>query len=1640
MMVETVLQLDEDDFSLEVLLEINKAVVSFNNSNDVDRLLIASQSHKKFKQHGLTAQELERPKRLRVENLPNTVGGEMLELYFEKVGGQPKNVTMIPEEQAAVITFEDPKIVEALLKRNHVISKVPIKVYPYYKSLCSALYGIERPTWKVPDAFTEAVHPAVRKYLLLKKLFNTINDQMKLAFCQVDLDQPEAKLSPLPVLMRQKGLSAGDLDRWKDNALDAFRTILAKYSAYQCAACVPVWKAVEKEVHSVVKQKAVLMFDSSRATLTMAGLHEDIQRMRGPVETIVLRATSQIERQRDGVLEEMEVSPARYYILQQDGLQKTAADICPEIALSYSENAQKLGISGLPAEVFKVKSWILERELQMKRRHLNVNPGLLGFLGSVDSIDMSQVLFTSQSISALYHVQEGEIVLVASSDKAMELAEHKMKTALSHQVVVVEDQAVLKKPEWKQLNAKLMDSCNSTKRKIVVIQFDLKRGNEVTVAGFLNPVKEVSSNLVGFVKKFSQVQEALRVKSCAVVKFIQEKKSTEFKNFSKEIQVSMNPDRPTIKICGPRLFVREAKASLQKWAQDLFTDELIIVKPGARKFFLRDGKMILFTVMKEHDCVVLLQEDHMLSAEEGEDEEESEGAGTSTCCEVRAANGVLVTVSRADICRFEADAVVNAANEDLRHIGGLALALLKAAGPELQKLSDDYVRRHGPLKPGEAVATVAGNLPCQYVVHAVGPRYSDWDKTTAVLRLRDAVHSSLREAVKAKCCTVAVPAISSGIFGFPLDLCTETIAQAVREYCDHPRGTGSLKEIYLVDNNDNTVRAMAKAVASQFTDLWPKLSLPPEGAVMRGQQKRGRGRDLSYEGAAYGGQPSRGRGHSGGRGGYYGPLVQEPVREDTRFEREDRSGCLDTQRTPEGLKITLRKGKIQEQLTDVIVNTIADTLDLSQGAVSNSILEAAGPRLQKAARVEAGVSRLKYGDVVVTDGFDLQCQRVFHAVCPQWNNGAGRSEEILMSIVRYCLKEAEKLKLASLSFPAIGTGNMGFPGQLVSRLMLDEVKTHSQTRTPTYLKEVAIVLHPRDTRTVDCFIREFRGQAQESTRQGSHGSSQSQPSKSSATLSHPRQDIFGQVLSPSLGVHHMQMAQVNFEVSSGDITKETSEVIVNSSNKDFNLKTGVSKAILDAAGLTVEMECSTIAQSRSSQASMIITSAGSLPCKNIVHIVGQNDPGRIKEVVYDVLKMCEEQKFASVSFPALGTGQGGASPAAVADAMIEAVVDFVKKKKGRYLNNVKILIFQPAMVNEFYMRMKKIEGHSVEERSIFTKIYDSFTSFFTPNEGQYGNEDMVMKGEEFSPAVFQLCAGSPRAISQAKDQISDLILREQAERTIKNPRISQLSPAHVDQLKELEKKLTVSIHMEKRGQDSFIRLEGLTRDVLSAEGDIRELVQKVEKAESDREKALFVSGVVEWQYQDRSGAVVSFDILTNYSLEEAFVSKRKVKIKIYNEEYTADIERVQNTTLWHSYQLKKKELEDKNKHQNNEKQLFHGTDAKSNDHINAYGFNRSYAGAHGAMFGNGSYFAVDPCYSARGYAKADQQGHKRMYMALVLVGDYTLGKQGIVVPPSKSSANTAELYDSVTDNPATPSMFVVFNDVQAYPEYLITMK
>uniref|UniRef100_A0A3Q1G734 Poly [ADP-ribose] polymerase n=1 Tax=Acanthochromis polyacanthus TaxID=80966 RepID=A0A3Q1G734_9TELE len=154
------------------------------------------------------------------------------------------------------------------------------------------------------------------------------------------------------------------------------------------------------------------------------------------------------------------------------------------------------------------------------------------------------------------------------------------------------------------------------------------------------------------------------------------------------------------------------------------------------------------------------------------------------------------------------------------------------------------------------------------------------------------------------------------------------------------------------------------------------------------------------------------------------------------------------------------------------------------------------------------------------------------------------------------------------------------------------------------------------------------------------------------------------------------------------------------------------------------------------------------------------------------------------------------------------------------------------------------------------------------------------------------------------------------------------------------------------------------------------------------------------------------------------------------------IDRLQNVHLRRTYEAQKKHISDKNRQRGGEREmlLYHGTTKDKCDSIMKNGFNRSFAGQNAAAYGHGTYFAVNASYSAHPtYSKPADDGSQLMFVARVLTGLYTRGQSGMVVPPLvEGSLEDHDRYDSVVDRIDNPSMYVVFHDNQAYPDYLIT--
>ena len=158
-----------------------------------------------------------------------------------------------------------------------------------------------------------------------------------------------------------------------------------------------------------------------------------------------------------------------------------------------------------------------------------------------------------------------------------------------------------------------------------------------------------------------------------------------------------------------------------------------------------------------------------------------------------------LVVQRADVTQLEVDAIANAANTELQHGGGVAKAISRAGGPEVQRESDEKA----PIGLGEAVETTAGDMPARYVIHAATMELGG---PTSAEIIERATRSTLARAEELGCRSLALVAFGTGVGGFSMEEAARIMVGAARGH------RGELERIVFAVHDEDAERAFRSAV------------------------------------------------------------------------------------------------------------------------------------------------------------------------------------------------------------------------------------------------------------------------------------------------------------------------------------------------------------------------------------------------------------------------------------------------------------------------------------------------------------------------------------------------------------------------------------------------------------------------------------------------------------------------------------------------------------------------------------------------------------------------------------------------------------------------------------------------------------
>ena len=277
--------------------------------------------------------------------------------------------------------------------------------------------------------------------------------------------------------------------------------------------------------------------------------------------------------------------------------------------------------------------------------------------------------------------------------------------------------------------------------------------------------------------------------------------------------------------------------------------------------------------------------------------------------------------------------------------------------------------------------------------------------------------------------------------------------------------------------------------------------------------------------------------------------------------------------------------------------------------------------------------------------------------------------KVLRGIIQMCLQKADELGGASIVFPIIGTGNLHFPQDVASRIMLEETINFCQNNPSSVVKDIRFAVFQQDQVLTAAFAQEFdKLQSKYSVRPGY---------TMGGLLRHLRSK-FGRVhrnpARPAVGV--------SVEVLQGNLCQEATDVIVNLNSKDMNMDSAgaLSKAVKQAAGQVVQDECYQLGHQTGG--SVVVTSGGNLKARHIIHLIPDTaDKNHLQQCVEKCLGVAEASGFQSISFPAVGTGSFHMSAADSASLIFQALSNF--SARFNVIKKVRIVVFQGPMLQAF---------------------------------------------------------------------------------------------------------------------------------------------------------------------------------------------------------------------------------------------------------------------------------------------------------------------------------------------------------------------
>ncbi len=403
-------------------------------------------------------------------------------------------------------------------------------------------------------------------------------------------------------------------------------------------------------------------------------------------------------------------------------------------------------------------------------------------------------------------------VLAFDDAKIKDVHSYLSSNMFEKQYVLDEDSlTLLKSDKWKEF-------CKTTSTLVMI---NTAKRSKMSLIGKKSEVEETYKKLQDFMKRNTIVKASIDMDE-GYARYLSKYCGKDFVEIQRKLEdqsvrVYFVQDEGAVKLDGTKDGVKEAKKLLEDILSNIAKDKICFDKPRMHKYLgSEEGKVFIEGIESKHRCLIQLTEDNegtsskILSTRRNSHPDKP---SSKLLCSFETREKVSLKVYTGDITAHASDVIVNAANDELKHIGGVAKSILDAGGRGIQDECDAHVKAKGKVFEGQCFSGSPGKLPCKRLIHAVSPQW-DYSKREKICKtLRVTCLRVLEEAMGFR--SIALPAIGSGVYGIPKEICADIMIKSAEEF-SKKYDNSTLKEIHFVNIDDKTSQVFVKKFRETF--------------------------------------------------------------------------------------------------------------------------------------------------------------------------------------------------------------------------------------------------------------------------------------------------------------------------------------------------------------------------------------------------------------------------------------------------------------------------------------------------------------------------------------------------------------------------------------------------------------------------------------------------------------------------------------------------------------------------------------------------------------------------------------------------------------------------------------------------------